>query len=76
MIEKYIEVVDEINSIPITMLKLANEKVCALLGLKPIGGERSIKEFRETINVYLFWDKFFEEDMKQLMCNNEYSKYI
>ena len=66
-IDKYLEIVEELNSIPISMLRFAYDKVSVLLGLNRLTAEHSVKDFKELINIFRVWDRFYNEDMKEIM---------
>ncbi|CAD8142649.1 unnamed protein product [Paramecium octaurelia] len=63
---KHMEIIEEHFSIPVAMLKFANEKVALLLSSKRIASDSTVKDFVDLLQVYKFWDQFFQQDMSRI----------
>lgn len=67
IVDKYLEIVEELHQIPIAILKFACEKVSVILNLSRLNGEHTIKEFKDVIGIFILWEKFYQEDMKRII---------
>lgn len=65
--ERYLNIVEELHSIPISILKFAYEKVSIILNLSHLNADHTVKEFKDVIAIFLSWEKFYQEDMKRII---------
>lgn len=62
-----LEIIDELNSLSITVLKFSCDKLQQLMSLNKLNGEHNVKEFKELLSIFKNWDKFHQEEIKQMM---------